>query len=93
MSNSSNKNNFIIPIQNKNIPVVYNNKLAPIINQYIKSMTIFNMKNKGSIFSYSSIIGFNFLSKNNKLIKNVYKLIIKKNINEYACEAAYYNWY
>lgn len=75
MSNSSNKNNFIIPIQNKNIPVVYNNKLAPIINQYIKSMTIFNMKNKGSIFSYSSIIGFNFLSKNNKLIKNVYKFL------------------
>lgn len=75
LSNSSNKNNFIIPIQNKNIPVVYNNKLAPIINQYIKSMTIFNMKNKGSIFSYSSIIGFNFLSKNNKLIKNVYKFL------------------
>lgn len=75
LSNSSNKNNFLIPIQNKNIPVVYNNKLAPIINQYIKSMTIFNMKNKGSIFSYSSIIGFNFLSKNNKLIKNVYKFL------------------
>ena len=75
LSNSSNKNNFLIPIQNKNIPVVYNNKLVPIINQYIKSMTIFNMKNKGSIFSYSSIIGFNFLSKNNKLIKNVYKFL------------------
>ena len=75
LSNYSNKNNFIIPIQNKNIPVVYNNKLIPIINQYIKSMTIFNMKNKGSIFSYSSIIGFNFLSKNNKLIKNVYKFL------------------
>nr|YP_010284347.1 hypothetical protein MN721_mgp10 [Pleurotus pulmonarius]AWL21264.1 hypothetical protein [Pleurotus pulmonarius]QBS47735.1 hypothetical protein [Pleurotus pulmonarius]QCP68318.1 rps3 [Pleurotus pulmonarius]UKQ56000.1 hypothetical protein [Pleurotus pulmonarius] len=75
LSNYSNKNNFIIPIQNKNIPVVYNNKLVPIINQYIKSMTIFNMKNKGSIFSYSSIIGFNFLSKNNKLIKNVYKFL------------------
>ena len=75
LSNYSNKNNFIIPIQNKNIPVVYNNKLIPIINQCIKAMTIFNMKNKGSIFSYSSIIGFNFLSKNNKLIKNVYKFL------------------
>lgn len=75
LANYSNKNNFIIPIQNNNIPVVYNNKLVPIINQYIKSMTIFNMKNKGSIFSYSSIIGFNFLSKNNKLIKNVYKFL------------------
>ena len=80
-TNLNNNNNYIIPHQNKVIPVVYNNKFNPIINQYIKAMTIFNSNstdsksNKGSIFSFSSIIGYNFLSKNNKLIKNVYKFL------------------
>nr|YP_010335507.1 ribosomal protein S3 [Pleurotus giganteus]UNH92438.1 ribosomal protein S3 [Pleurotus giganteus] len=73
----NNNNNYLIPVQNKIIPVVYNFNLNPIINQYIKAMTIFNSNNKikGSIFSFSSIIGYNFLSKNNKLIKNVYKFL------------------
>nr|YP_009463019.1 ribosomal protein S3 [Pleurotus citrinopileatus]AUW35262.1 ribosomal protein S3 [Pleurotus citrinopileatus] len=77
LNNNNNKFNYIIPVQNKIIPVIYNNNSNPIINQYIKAMTIFNSNesSKGSIFSFSSIIGYNFLSKNNKLIKNVYKFL------------------
>jgi len=61
----------------------------PIINKYIKSMSIYNMNtnqslnnnstlggNKGGIIIYySNIIGYNFNSNINKLIKNSYNLI------------------
>jgi len=47
----------------------------PIINQYLKSMSIYNMSNNGIFISYSNIISFNFKNETNKLIKNIYKLL------------------
>jgi Mitochondrial ribosomal protein (VAR1) len=59
----------------------YNSKLSnileqkPIINQYLKSMSSYNMIQKGIIMSYSNIIGFNFNTDRNKLITNIYKFL------------------
>jgi len=55
----------------------YNNNInkKPIINHYLKSMSIYNMRNIGVIMSYSNIISFNFNTQNNKLIKNIYNLL------------------
>jgi hypothetical protein len=47
----------------------------PIINQYLKSMSIYNTIKKGVFISYSNIIGFNFNTESNKLIKNIYNLL------------------
>jgi hypothetical protein len=47
----------------------------PIISQYIKEMSDYNMKRKGIFINYSNIIGFNFNSHTNKLIQNIYKLL------------------
>lgn len=47
----------------------------PIINHYLKSMSIYNMKISGTFVYFSNIIGFNFNSESNKLIKNIYKLL------------------
>jgi Mitochondrial ribosomal protein (VAR1) len=67
------------------IPVVYNNKSvlegniiskSPIINDYLKAISKFNIINKGISVHYSNIIGFNFNSKINKLYKNIYNLLV-----------------
>jgi hypothetical protein len=47
----------------------------PIINQYLKSLSSYNMTKKGILMSYSNIIGFNFNTESNKLIQNIYKLL------------------
>nr|QCI56440.1 hypothetical protein [Hypsizygus marmoreus] len=51
----------------------------PIINQYLKAMSIYNMKSKGVFIFYSNVIGFNFnmgtTLSGTKLIKNVYNLL------------------
>lgn len=47
----------------------------PIINQYLKEMSIYNMKRKGLFIQYSKFIGFNFNKENNKLYKDLYKFI------------------
>jgi len=54
-----------------------NNKLEskPIINQYLKEMSKFNKNKKGIFIYYNNLIGFNFNSNTNKLIKNIYKLL------------------
>jgi len=49
----------------------------PIINQYLKAISIFNTNQKGVILSYYNIMGFNFNSKSNKLIKNIYTLLAR----------------
>lgn len=67
-----------IPVQNHLIPVNYSNNgiIKPIINQYIKSMSIFNLKNKGIIINYNKIIGYNFSNTvTNKLKKNIYEFL------------------
>src|SRR6266568_4271492 len=67
------------------IPVVYNNKSvlvgnnlsnSPIINEYLKAISKFNIINKGISINYSNIIGFNFNSENNKLFKDIYNLLV-----------------
>lgn len=65
----SNNNN------NNNSTVHYNLQKKPIINQYLKSMSNYNMLKKGIFMSYSNIIGFNFNTQRNKLIKNIYNLL------------------
>jgi hypothetical protein len=47
----------------------------PFINQYLKSLSIYNMRNNGIIISYSNIISFHFNTNKNKLIKNIYNLL------------------
>jgi hypothetical protein len=47
----------------------------PIISQYIKEMSDYNMNRKGIFINYSNIIGFNFNYQTNKLIKHIYKLL------------------
>ena len=55
----------------------YNNNIIskPIINQYLKEMSKFNMLRKGIFIYYNNLIGFNFNNNTNKLIKNIYKLL------------------
>lgn len=65
-------NNYSSPVE-----VMYNNNLVskPIINQYLKEMSKFNMWRKGIFIYYNKIIGYNFNSNTNKLIKNIYNLL------------------
>lgn len=67
-----NNKNILI---NKSSMIADNSQKIPIIHQYLKSMSIFNKKQKGILMSYSNIIGFNFKKENNKLIKDIYKLL------------------
>jgi hypothetical protein len=65
-----------ISVNSNPVTVLYNNlNKNPIINQYLKSMSIYNMKNKGIFIIYSNIIGYNFNTETNKLIKNIYNLL------------------
>ena len=59
---------------------------SPIINKYLKSMSIYSMRTaKGGIFIYySNIIGYYFNSNINKLIKNAYSLITASFKSMYA---------
>lgn len=65
----SNNNN------NNNLTMSVNIQKKPIINQYLKSLSKYNLINKGIFISYSNIISFNFNTETNKLIKNIYKLL------------------
>jgi Mitochondrial ribosomal protein (VAR1) len=65
--NNNNNNNYTIP---------YNLQKKPIINQYLKSISNYNIIKKGIFISYSNIIGFNFNTQRNKIIKNIYKLLV-----------------
>jgi hypothetical protein len=48
----------------------------PIINQYLKSMSIYNMISNGTIMYFSNIIGYNFYNKNLRPeTQNIYKLL------------------
>uniref|UniRef100_UPI00315C73BC ribosomal protein S3 n=1 Tax=Leucopaxillus giganteus TaxID=1167592 RepID=UPI00315C73BC len=47
----------------------------PILNQYLKTMSIYNRKTNGIFIFYSNIIGFNFNTETSKLIKNIYNLL------------------
>lgn len=51
------------------------NQLMPRINQYIKSISMYNMKRKGTIMVFSQIIGYSFNSNKNMLLKNIYKFL------------------
>lgn len=65
-------NNYSSPVE----IMYYNNIISkPIINQYLKEMSKFNMLRKGIFIYYNNLIGFNFNNNTNKLIKNIYKLL------------------
>ena len=57
---------------------------SPIINKYLKSMSIYNMRTNGIFIYYSNIIGYYFNSNINKLIKNAYSLITASFKSMYA---------
>lgn len=61
----------------KEIVHIKKNRL-PNLNQYLKSMSIYNMNIKGTFVYFSKIIGFNFKTQNtinNNLIKEIYKIL------------------
>jgi len=77
-NNKFNYKTDIIPVNSNPVTVLYNsnnlNKI-PIVNEYLKSMSNYNMKTKGIFIYYSKIIGYNFNTETNKLIKNIYNLL------------------
>jgi len=49
--------------------------VTPRINDYIKSMTMFNMKRKGTILVYSKTIGYYFNTLNHKVLNNIFNFL------------------
>jgi hypothetical protein len=49
--------------------------VTPRINDYIKSMTMFNMKRKGTILVYSKTIGYYFNTLNHKVLNNLFNFL------------------
>jgi hypothetical protein len=47
----------------------------PIISEYLKSMSIFNMIKKGTFIYFSNSIGYFFKNNNLKKFKNIYKFL------------------
>jgi len=73
-----------ISMNSNQIPVVYNNKSvlegnnlsnSPIIFEYLKAISKFNIINKGISINYYNIIGFKFYSGNKLLFKGIYNLL------------------
>jgi hypothetical protein len=56
--------------------IFYRKDYKPVINRYLKAMSIYNMIIKGTFVYFSSVIGYFFKKKNFKQIKNVYKLLL-----------------
>nr|YP_004376400.1 ribosomal protein S3 [Moniliophthora roreri]ADO51583.1 ribosomal protein S3 [Moniliophthora roreri] len=53
-----------------------NNINQPVINQYLKSMSSYNMITNGTIMYFSNIIGYNFYNNNLRPeAQNIYKLL------------------
>jgi hypothetical protein len=55
--------------------IYYSKNNKPILSQYLKSMSIYNMMIKGTFIYFSSCIGFFFKKKNYKKFKNIYKFL------------------
>uniref|UniRef100_UPI0030FE5FCF ribosomal protein S3 n=1 Tax=Singerocybe alboinfundibuliformis TaxID=1346812 RepID=UPI0030FE5FCF len=76
-----------ISLNSNPVSVVYTNNKdnnstiqnKPVINQYLKSMSINNMQRKGIFLFYSNIVNYNFKSgyegETNKLITKIYNLL------------------
>jgi len=47
----------------------------PIINQYLKAMSKYNLRKTGTFIYFTNIFSYNFINNNNKIIKNIYKLL------------------
>lgn len=47
----------------------------PVINQYLKAMSVFNNRKKGTFIYFTNIFNYSFINNNNKMIKNIYKLL------------------
>ena len=78
---NENNNNYYDNLNNKKNLIKNSSIFAddlqkkPIISQYLKSMSHFNKRQKGILMSYSNLIGFNFKTEKNKLIKDIYNLL------------------
>jgi hypothetical protein len=80
-----NKEINTISLNSNPVNVLYfnDNKNKPMLNQYIKNMSIYNLNRKGSFMFYSSIIGYKFYRKFRPFLgytgllksSNIYKLI------------------
>ena len=55
--------------------IYYSKNNKPILSQYLKSMSIYNMMIKGTFIYFSSCIGYFFKKNNYKKFKNIYKLL------------------
>jgi hypothetical protein len=72
-----------ISINSNPVSVVYNNNAlvtnkkstSPIIYKYLQAISKYKFNNKGISLYYTNIIGLNFNSETNKLIKNIYQLL------------------
>ena len=53
----------------------YKTDKNPIISQYLKSMSIYNKINKGTIFKYNKIIAYKFNSKNYFIVRKINKYL------------------
>nr|YP_009517150.1 ribosomal protein S3 [Asterophora parasitica]AYE93053.1 ribosomal protein S3 [Asterophora parasitica] len=73
-SSNDNTTQFKYNLINNNL-INTNIENKPVLNQYLKEMSIYNMSRKGIFIYYSNLIGFNFNKGNNKLYKNIYKLL------------------
>jgi hypothetical protein len=67
----------VVYYKNKNFVTESNSSYlnTPILNKYLQVMSKYNMTNKNIYNYYSNIIGFKFINDNNKLFKNIYKLL------------------
>ena len=67
----------LVYYKNKNVVTDSNSSdlTTPILNKYLQIMSKYNLTNKNIYIYYSNIIGFKFIKDNNKLFKNIYKLL------------------
>ena len=54
---------------------VFGSNKKPIINKFLKSLSIYNLRKNGIFINYRSLMGYSFDSKINKLIINIYNLL------------------
>ena len=75
INKTSTKQKLRLNLLNNNLLHIYKNNKTPIIINYLKEMSKFNLNRKGIFIMYNKLIGYNFNNYNNKLIKNIYNIL------------------
>lgn len=92
-NNINNKvnNNLIEEVNNEYKNWILISK-RPVINQYLKSMSIYNNRKKGTFIYFTNIFNYSFIKYNNKMIKNIYKLfkLVFKNMYSLISKPVYF---